>query len=825
MPNVFHKDYTLDNCHALHAREYADVTARDADAVFNTDSANVGKAVLVDSPVAMFTLLTTAPLFLELSATGVGSGNVTTSDTLAANQMITGNGGVDIKTEPNLIFDGSALGINVTPASVTLDVNPGTGQTMRLRGGDLVTGDGNQILFSADGGVNYTHVLETRHDTADCDLSSLRFLLHDPSQQAPGDLGNIPALTLRADFRVGINTSDPNSALDIEGTDGDTTPVVIFKSGANPATTRFRTGNRDPRGNVTGTGPDVYYSDQGSSLSGTFESRSAGNDNIWFRRSVLPENIVEVHDAEDIETFAVVGSITITENTTWRLRASISTNDRIIVNAPFTLTILGEGNAGVGITYTGTSTFFTLTGNLVIADAVTLTSTSTGTLFSTSFSSQNSIISLSNTRLIGWDDIGSISNASGLLLTGVVLVNIDVGFTLNNNVILNFDNVIQTGSPLTGDLFTINTRDPSSTHTFVNIDARTLSSTGAVFDLNTNINNKSSTKVSRSTVATGDLFKQTTLTNATINSISDGSPATGAITEMANNGSGLTTISCTTTYFNNEEVTISGTTSYDGDFQIFNNVAGVSFDIFVTFVADDATGSVDSTRLTLALAGGHGISTGDSLKIIDTNFYNAFKETLNVVSDDVTVNGAFVSTNAGSIERDVSLDQSDPRVFGFLNNGFPASAFIATAFVNDNSTANPAIVNNTFRDMLFGTAGDALIAGSSMERWKLVSELLGTFEYIGDEEFDGNITFDFTVLSSGGLTDFRFRWQIDTGSGFGDLDDPVEVLVAVGSDAQSITKTFPLRVNKGDQITPEVTRNSGSSTITTTYATIYAGMG
>jgi len=825
MPNVFHKDYTLDNCHALHAREYADVTARDADAAFNTDSANVGKAVLVDTPATIYTLLTTAPLFLELSATGPGSGNVTTSDTLTANQMITGNGVADIQTEPNLIFDGSALGINVTPASVTLDVNPGTGQTMRLRGGDLATGNGNQILFSADGGVNFTHVLETRHDTTECDLSSLRFLLHDPSQQAPGDLGFNPALTLRADFHVGINTENPGAALDIEGADGDTTPVVIFKSGANAATTRFRTGDRDPRGNVTGTGPDVYYSDQGSSLSGTFESRSAGNDTEWFRRSVLPSNIVEVHDAEDIETFAVVGTITITENTTWRLRASISTNDRIVINSPFALTITGEGNAGVGITYTGTSNFISGTGSLITSSGVSLTSTSTGTLFSLTFTSPTSIVSLSETRLIGWDNVGSISGYNGFLMSGVVLINVDSGFTLNNNLVLNFENVLQTGTELTGDLFTINTRNPASTHTFTDVDARTLSSTGAVFDLDTRISNQTNTNVSRATVSIGDLFRQTTLTNATINSISDGSPSTGTITEMDNNGSGLTTISCTTTYFENEEVTISGTTSYDGVFQIFNNVPGVEFDIFRTFVADDATGSVDSTRLTLALAGGHGISTGDSLKIIDTNFYNAFKETLNVVSDDVTVNGVFVSTNAGSIERDVGLDQTDPRVFGFLNNGFPASAFIATAFVNDNSTANPAIVNNTFRDMLFGTVGDALVAGSSMERWKLVSELLGTFEYIGDETFDGNITFDFTVASSGGTTDFRFRWQIDTGSGFGDLDDPVEVLVAVGSDAESITKTFPLRVNKGDQITPEITRNSGASTITTTYATIYAGMG
>jgi len=62
----------------------------------------------------------------------------------------------------------------------------------------------------------------------------------------------------------------------------------------------------------------------------------------------------------------------------------------------------------------------------------------------------------------------------------------------------------------------------------------------------------------------------------------------------------------------------------------------------------------------------------------------------------------------------------------------------------------------------------------------------------------------------------------DTGSGFVDLDDNVEALVNVGSGAQSVTKTFPLMVSKGDQIKPQITRNSGTSGVTTTYATMYA---
>jgi hypothetical protein len=320
----------------------------------------------------------------------------------------------------------------------------------------------------------------------------------------------------------------------------------------------------------------------------------------------------------------------------------------------------------------------------------------------------------------------------------------------------------------------------------------------------------------------GDLFKQSVLTDATINSVADGSPATGTITAMADNGSGGTTISSTTTYFEDEEVTITGTTNYNGIFQIFNVVAGVSFDIITPFSVDDATGSVDSVRLTLSLAGGHGISTGDSIKVIDTNFYNGFATTLNVVTNDITINGVFISTNTGSIERELSVDQTDRRVNGLDNMTVPNSHSIACAHVNDNSTVNGAITNNVFTDQVFGTVGDALISSSTMELWRMVDEINGIFEYFGVEEFDGNITFDFTVESSGGTVDFRFKWQKDTGSGFADLADNVESLVAVGSDAQSVTKTFPLRAQFGDRIKPQITRNSGTSAITTTYATIYA---
>ena len=67
-----------------------------------------------------------------------------------------------------------------------------------------------------------------------------------------------------------------------------------------------------------------------------------------------------------------------------------------------------------------------------------------------------------------------------------------------------------------------------------------------------------------------------------------------------------------------------------------------------------------------------------------------------------------------------------------------------------------------------------------------------------------------------------FDAMIDEGAGFVNLADNVEALVAVSSGAESITKTFPLACAAGCKLKPQITRNSGTSGITTSYATIYA---
>lgn len=61
MPNIFHKDFVDDDNHAVSARTYADIAARDADSTFQVN-ANIDKIVRVnDSPIAYYVLISLGP--------------------------------------------------------------------------------------------------------------------------------------------------------------------------------------------------------------------------------------------------------------------------------------------------------------------------------------------------------------------------------------------------------------------------------------------------------------------------------------------------------------------------------------------------------------------------------------------------------------------------------------------------------------------------------------------------------------------------------------------------------------------------------------------
>ena len=742
--------------------------------------------------------------------TSAGAGDVLVSGTPVDNQLAVWTDSTTIEGDAGLTYTGSlfiAIGGGTNVGGTIAEFRNSANSQRLMFNDETTTGSLPAMIESVTGfGLGFS-----------ASSGSAPVIFY-----AGGKTTSDEAMRITSALLVGVGTTSPDTKLHALSTGADTTAVLTLETtGSNLGEYKTFVGSRDPSGNITGAGGDIYVRDQ-ADQSGTYESLEATTGTAWFKRMINPTDVIQINTSAEFEALATASVITISSTTLIWFNVSISTSTVFVLSGGATLVLRGHSRVAT-LTFTGTGTLITGTGSVDIND-LGLTSSSTGTFLGFTQSAASSVTRIGNSPLIGWDDLGSITK--GNVFIGIFpIINASSGWTFTNTATLSLFRMALIGAPLSSALFTIKTNLLSPFIDARNMSIGALSATGSVFDFDVASSDGATLAVATVKSATGALFKQTTLTDATFTAVADSVLANGTITAQATNSDSQTTHSSTTTYFEGELVTITGTTSYNGTFRIFNVVASTSFDTPTTFVANDATGTVATDRLAVTLAASHGISAADNVKIIDANFYNGFYVALNFPStNSMIINGAFTSTDTGSVERVLSLDQSDPRVLATNNPGFVGSKYIACAHVNDNSTATGTIVNNTFTDMVFGTAADALSASTTMERWRLVDELNGTFGYFGNEPFDGLITFDFTVESSGGTVDFRFKWQISTdgGSSFSDIADTVEALVAVGSDAQSVTKTFPISASSSNQIKPQITRNSGSSGITTTYATIYA---
>jgi hypothetical protein len=328
--------------------------------------------------------------------------------------------------------------------------------------------------MSLDTGVLFTHAIKTRHNEFNQFSNAIDFFLWDADTDGTTDVGTLPVLTLRGDGKAGFGRTSPSAIVDILSLFGDTTPVISMESGSNAGIVDFRTGNRNPNGMVTGAGPDVYYSDRGA-LSGTFENRAATTDQVWLKRSVNPPEIIELNNSAELDDLASAGVITISTNTTFVLKAPLTTANRIDVdNASIFFHITGEYNATASITYTGTGTFITSIGLVRIFAQTQLISSSTGTLLDVNGGGG---VNLRESSFIGWDDLGTVAN-TGFFSSESFFQNIGSGFTLTNNFISTIATIVLAGTDLNAPFFTINTNNPFSLYSFTDVSAFALGSTG-----------------------------------------------------------------------------------------------------------------------------------------------------------------------------------------------------------------------------------------------------------------------------------------------------------------------------------------------------------
>ncbi len=118
------------------------------------------------------------------------------------------------------------------------------------------------------------------------------------------------------------------------------------------------------------------------------------------------------------------------------------------------------------------------------------------------------------------------------------------------------------------------------------------------------------------------------------------------ITAFASASSTTTTVTATHTLIAGDRVTIEGTTSYDGDFQVVSVSTTVSFVITIVFVADDATGTAKWTSESFAYRYARPTSTRvTKVKVGGLDLSDWVRE------------GGFILTNQEDTEVDISYIQ------------------------------------------------------------------------------------------------------------------------------------------------------------------------
>jgi hypothetical protein len=197
------------------------------------------------------------------------------------------------------------------------------------------------------------------------------------------------------------------------------------------------------------------------------------------------------------------------------------------------------------------------------------------------------------------------------------------------------------------------------------------------------------------------------------------------------------------------------------------NVSGVVTDQFfedwyeldIPFQGVTDTGSFSTNTIQLFTVT-HNLSGGQTIYMVtdESSVYDGGNTVIDIGNNDAFFVTAVFAGDLSGVWSTRGLDHTNPQVLSFQSIEGSNSHYIATSFVNDNTEPNQVITNGVFTDMTFGpNANNSLIAGSTMERWKLIDPVIGLHEYIGEEPFDGKVTPDATSISSGGAQDFIYK--------------------------------------------------------------------
>ena len=578
---------------------------------------------------------------------------------------------------------------------------------------------------------------------------------------------------------------------------------------------------------------DIYVSDYLRATNAQLNSLLAGDINVTNNLEVggnlLLQNsdvVRNIYTAADYEALASGGVITVSDELTlnFQTQGTFAVASRLNVTAGGKLNIIGLNESTVY--YVGGGTFLTSVDGIVNIDSINFVPavptwqffdvvTSSFALFNVTIKNVSFINwspgTINGSLVIGqdiswldWEDTWNIENTVLFEMTRLIPLQLDQ--LSQNKPFINIKSLIQRGK------VTITTTDGSIEpgESLIRLDA------GITDDAMITLNGTSTL---------GDVFDTSSAGSGTFSAVADASVAPTAITSVIPSGSAARfNFTVGPTLFVGQEVVLSG---FTGAPALYNQVRLVTatgagyIEIQGTAFVGDGTGSflsnsVTMTETTTTLSDGDTVTTDTD----NATNYDGGTTIYNKQPNSFQVNKTWTVTHTGTWSK-AGLDQRDIRVLALSSSRSSDSKKLGTGFMNGNVTNNTTggfpITNTVYTDVVLGTGAGGLVSGSNIQRWKVIDSITGEMEYTGNEIFDGSIDYHSTGTSSGGTVEFRYKWVIQpSGGSYQNLPDDKYARVDIGTTPSGIGDRIPLVASKGDRIKPQITRQTGASSITTT---------
>jgi hypothetical protein len=373
--------------------------------------------------------------------------------------------------------------------------------------------------------------------------------------------------------------------------------------------------------------------------------------------------------------------------------------------------------------------------------------------------SQTSIFSTTRSGFVNWADLGIISSMGIIPTSDTILQFFQKGFQFNSanhfstnrisffiNQIANLQGSLgftDTSLSFTGLSGTINVHNNepdglSTGESFIFLDKGL---NGSRVDMHNNVLDQGDGAI----FFRSDISKTlTTMANAdkTIISFED---------SIQNSGVDTTCNCVNHQYLLGQSVLIADETAYNGT-HIITWVEADSFDINVVHSTSGA-GTSKETEFTTSVA--HGFLKNETTIESGTTSYNFESEILSLTSTTKYTKAiAFVANDATGSVDSIGLDHTSIYVTSVDNGDASESRSIGSVTVNDNTASTTISTINTYVDLNLNALA---VAGSNIEEWEMTNTTTGELKYIGLKPFDGEAEFAISAQSSGSAQEFLFQ--------------------------------------------------------------------